>query len=104
MTHPDLFLERQERGTARVARDPFESKMVALLMDYGRMQVVFTSDELGDVLDRMGVARVGLDACNLRKRLIATAIARGKANGLWTHTGYAVSKRHGGPRSRWKVA
>ena len=105
----DLFsaqqdcLDRQERGAARVQRDPFESRMVELLIRYGRRQILFTSDEFGVVLDRMGVARVGTDACNLRKRIVTAAIKRGQRDGLWHHAGYAVSRRHGGPRSQWEV-
>ena len=101
MTHPDLFLERQERGTARVMRDPFETKIVELLTDYCKRQMFFTSDELGDVLDKMGVAR----ECNLRKRLTCTTVNAGK--GKWWNPckelPYIVSRRHGGPRRNWEV-
>ena len=100
--------DRAEVGEARVWGDRQESEIVRLLGAWlvQRASVgggTFTADDAGDYLDTIGLPRTGKDAMNLRKRLVATTITQGKREGRWYHDGYHVSRRHGGPRTVWRV-
>lgn len=101
--------ERTEPAEARVWGDLQESEIARhlrqWLLDYAAANGgTFTAADAGRRLDQMGLPRTGPAAMNLRKRLTASVILAGKRDGTWTHAGLAISPRHGGPRTVWKVA
>lgn len=102
-------LDRAEPAEARVFSEPQEAELVRLVTAFlvsranARPDATFTADEAGDYLDSIGLPRAGKAAMNLRKRIVSSAINHGKREGRWHHRGYAISTRHGGPRTVWQV-
>ena len=70
--------------------------MSAHRVNRGEMpELTAPADAASDYLDRIGVAR----DMNLRKRLVATAILKGKAAGWWRASSECPVS--GGPQPRW---
>lgn len=112
MGEPDLFAAADAardagiaQADASVARDQHAEALVQRvtrlllqrLHEAGRTE--FTADEIGDLLDTLGVAT---DLAT-RKRLVGTIVNRGKDR-TWRACGYTKSvRRHSSPIALWRL-
>ncbi len=93
--------EAIERADARVATSVGGDALVGRVTERLVRLASFTADDVGVILDEMGVDKDQ----HTRRRLVGTVVNRGKGK-LWTVDGYTTShdpRRHARPVMRWRV-